>query len=197
MFAETILWQRRIAERPLGKLTCMREDGVYFGVKAVTRTVRRKLEKQRWVRDNLSMIVGVPGRENEDDPWREPQGRSGGDGERLHGKISRQREYVLVQKRAHITREDLEHFWIHSEVPGMRVDAQGEHTTENCRRRTENGVVGHCDGGVSREADRAAERWDEDHEVSSRRRRRTRAVSDDRGNGQRLGTRRMRVRAAG
>ena len=57
-FAEGSLWKRRRAGGPLGKLTCMWEDGVYLGVTATTgeiiagngggvwftRTVRRKLE---------------------------------------------------------------------------------------------------------------------------------------------------------
>ena len=81
-FAEGILWKRKGAGGPLGKLTCMWEDGIYLGVKAttaevivgnrngvwLTRTVRRKPAKERWDRSNLEMVVAVPWRKNEDDP---------------------------------------------------------------------------------------------------------------------------------
>ena len=59
---------------PLGKLTCMWEDGVFLGVKGttgeiivgakngiwVTRTVRRKPEEERWNRTSIEMVVGAP-----------------------------------------------------------------------------------------------------------------------------------------
>ena len=75
-FAEGIMWKRGRAGGPLGKLTCMWQAGVYLGVKAttgevivgdergiwVTRTVIRKPEGERWARDNLDLIVGVPWR---------------------------------------------------------------------------------------------------------------------------------------
>ena len=32
-FGEGVLWERRREGGPLGKLTCMREDGVFLGVK--------------------------------------------------------------------------------------------------------------------------------------------------------------------
>ena len=38
-FAEGILWKRKRAGGPLGKLTCMWEDGIYLGVKATTAEI--------------------------------------------------------------------------------------------------------------------------------------------------------------
>ena len=92
-FAEGFLWKRKRAGGPLGKLTCMWEDGIYLGVKAgtaeiivenrngvwLTRTVRRKPTKERWDRSNLEMVVAAPWRKNEDDPKM--------DGERLKSEV--------------------------------------------------------------------------------------------------------------
>ena len=92
-FAEGILWKRKRAGGPLGKLTCMWEDGIYLGVKAttaevimghrngvwLTRTVRRKPAKERWDRSNLETVVAVPWRKNENDPKM--------DGERLKSEV--------------------------------------------------------------------------------------------------------------
>eukprot|EP00974_Lingulodinium_polyedra_P131901 11219579-Lingulodinium_polyedra.AAC.1 len=66
-FGEAVLWKRRREGRPLGKLTCMWEDGVFLGVKGsageiivggkrgvcVTKTVRRKPEEERWSRTSI------------------------------------------------------------------------------------------------------------------------------------------------
>ena len=92
-FANGMLWKRRRAAGPLGKLTCMRDDGVYLGIKATTgevfvvnwngvwlaRTFRRKTATERWERTNLEIIVAVLWRMNEDDAQI--------DGERLKGEV--------------------------------------------------------------------------------------------------------------
>ena len=122
-FAEGILRKRKRAGGPLGKLTCMWEDGVYLGVKATTAevivgnrngvwlrgTVRRKPAKERWDRSNLEMVVAVPWRKNEDDPKM--------DGERLKSEVMvmekeykeklEAEEHVPVPKREYISRENL------------------------------------------------------------------------------------------
>ena len=81
-FAEGILWKRKRAGGPLGKLTCTWEDGICLGVKAttaevivenrsgvwLTRTVRRKPAKERWDRSNLELALAVPWGKSEDDP---------------------------------------------------------------------------------------------------------------------------------
>lgn len=73
-FGEAVLWKRRREGGPLGKLTCMWEDGIFLGVKGATgelivgtregvwrtRTIRRKVFEERWRRENLEMIGGVP-----------------------------------------------------------------------------------------------------------------------------------------
>ena len=133
-FAEGILWKRKRAGGPLGKLTCMWEDGIYLGVKAttaevivgnrngvwLTRTVRRKPAKERWDRSNLEMVVAVPWRKNEDDPKM--------DGERLKSEVIvmdkeykeklEAEEHVPVPKRVYISRENLEEFGFTARCPG-------------------------------------------------------------------------------
>ena len=73
-FWEGVLWKRRRDGGPLGKLTCMWDDGIYLGIKGTTgemivgdkngvwrtRTVRRKTLPERWTRENLEMVGGVP-----------------------------------------------------------------------------------------------------------------------------------------
>ena len=124
-FAEGVLWKRRREGGPLGKLTCMWEDGVFLGVKGstgevivgnekgvwVTRAVRRKPEEERWDRKNIEKIVGVPWRKNEED--------KNADGEAMRGEVrvmdkeSRERrqaedEHVTMPRRVYIMKDDLE-----------------------------------------------------------------------------------------
>ena len=75
----------------------------------VTRIVR-KMEKERWNRDNWIMFVGVPWRKNDDDPNVDSE-RLKGDVVVLDRRLQRtpgKAEYVSVPKRVHITREDQE-----------------------------------------------------------------------------------------
>ena len=160
-FAEGILWKRKRAGGPLGKLTCTGKDGIYLGVKATTaevivgnrsgvwlkRTVRRKLGKERWIRSNLEMVVAVPWRKNEDDPKM--------DGERLKSEVIvmdkaykeklEAQEHVLVPKRVYISRENLEEFGFTARCLGcmslLRRIARQAHT-ESCRRRIEEELRG-------------------------------------------------------
>ena len=74
-FAEGILWKRKRAGGPLGKLTCMWEDGIYLGVKATTAEVIVGNRNGVW----LTRVVAVPWRKNEDDPKM--------DGERLKSEV--------------------------------------------------------------------------------------------------------------
>ena len=62
-FGEAVLWKRRREGGPLGKRSCMWEDGIFLGVKGTTgenivadkkgvwrtRTVRRKTKEERWL----------------------------------------------------------------------------------------------------------------------------------------------------
>ena len=66
-FGEQVLWKRRPEGGPLGKLTCLWDDGVFLGTKATTgdliigdergiwktRTTRRKPETERWTKQNI------------------------------------------------------------------------------------------------------------------------------------------------
>ena len=163
-FAEGILWKRKRAGGPLGKLTCMWEGGIYLGVKAttaevivgnrigvwLTRIVRKKPAKERWDQSNLEMVVAVPWRKNEDDPKM--------NGERLKSEESEvvtmdkeyrekleAEEHVPVPKRVYISRENLEEFGFTAMCPGcmslLRGTARKAHT-ENCRRRIEDELKG-------------------------------------------------------
>ena len=138
-FAGRIWWKRKRAGGPLGKLTCMWEDGVYLNVKAttaevivgnrngvwLTRTVRRTPAEERWDRSNLEMVVAVPLRKNEDDPMM--------DGERLKSEVKvmvkkykerwEAEKHVPIPKRVYISRANLEEFGVHSEMSGMHVIA--------------------------------------------------------------------------
>ena len=74
--AGRIWWKMKRTGGPLGKLTCMWEDGIYLGVKATTAdimvgnrngvwltiSVQRKPANERWDRSNLDMVVVVPWR---------------------------------------------------------------------------------------------------------------------------------------
>ena len=77
----------------MGKLTRLWNDGVYLGVKGSTgeiivgdqngvwktRTVQRKPQEDRWRKENVQMIVGVPWKTSKEDP--------SADGELLSGKV--------------------------------------------------------------------------------------------------------------
>ena len=92
-FAEGTLWKRKRAGGPLGKLTCMWEDGIYLGVKATTAEVivgnRNGVWLTRTVRENPPKRDGTEaiwkwlwrshGAKNEDDPKM--------DGERLKSEV--------------------------------------------------------------------------------------------------------------
>ena len=47
-FGEGILWKRRREGGPLGKLTCMWDDGIYLGVKGSTGEIIVGNEKGVW-----------------------------------------------------------------------------------------------------------------------------------------------------
>jgi hypothetical protein len=157
-FGEGVLWKRRREGGPLGKLTCMWEDGIYLGMKGTTgemiigdkkgvwrtRTVRRKTLAERWTRDNLEMIGGVP--------WKMDKA----DGEDLKLEVTimdkdyreRIREEAgreTVPRRMFIRKEDVEEHGYTVRCPGcvsiLRGTARQEHT-EVCRRRLEKELGG-------------------------------------------------------
>ena len=90
-FGEAVLWKRRREGGPLGKLSCMWEDGIFLGVKETTdifvgdkkgvwrtRTVRRKTTEERWHSQTLELGGGVP--------WRTDG--SEGDGDDLKAEVT-------------------------------------------------------------------------------------------------------------
>ena len=162
-FGEGILWKRRREGGPLGKLTCMWEDGVYLGMKGstgeiivgnergvwVTRTTQRKPEEERWQRDNLKMIVGVPWKKNDEDPK--------ADGENMKTEVTvmdkeyRERldeermGYEAVPRRVYLQKGDFERHGYTKGCPGcvsiLKGTARQAHS-ERCRRRMEGEIKG-------------------------------------------------------
>ena len=159
-FGEGVLWKRRREGGPLGKLTCMWEDGVFLGVKGSTgemivgdekgvwrtRTLRRKPEGERWSRENLKYIGGVP--------WKLVSG-GGEEGEGpkteviIMDKEYRERmkaeDHETVPRKVYITKEDLETHGYTAKCPGcisiLRGTARQAHI-EACRRRVEKELEG-------------------------------------------------------
>ena len=80
-FGEAVLWKRKPSGGHLGKLTCLWEDGVFLGIKGCTgeiivangkgvwrtRTVHRKPAKDRWCKEGIETVKGVPWRTSDDD----------------------------------------------------------------------------------------------------------------------------------
>ena len=55
-FEEEIMWKRRRAGGPLGKLTCMWEDGVCLGIKATSNPRRRQWIQPGWTTRGRQMV---------------------------------------------------------------------------------------------------------------------------------------------
>ena len=147
-FGEGVLWKRRRQGGPLGKLSCMWEDGIYLGMKGTTgetivgnkegvwrtRTIQRKIEGDRWRKENLDLVGGVP--------W-----KIGEEGEDLSTevtimdkdykeKVKEEAREQGVPRRVYIKREDVEKHGYTSRCPGcisiLRGTARQEHN-EQCR----------------------------------------------------------------
>ena len=159
---EGVLWKRRRAGGPLGKLTCMWEDGIYLGVKAttaeviigtksgvwVTRTVRRKPLEERWDKENLELVGGVP--------WYRSDADENVDGEKMRTevktmdkdyleKFEEMEEHVPVPRRVFITRQDLETHGYTVGCPGCISILKGttrQMHSEACRRRIQKEMKG-------------------------------------------------------
>ena len=159
-FGEGVLWKRRREVGPLGKLTCMWEDGIFLGVKGSTgemiigdergvwrtRTIRRKPEGERWSRKNLDKIGGVP--------WKMTKAGDG-DGEELKTEVTimdkeyreraRLEEHEAVPRKVYIAKEDLEVHGYTVGCPGCKSVLRGttrQAHTEACRRRMEKELEG-------------------------------------------------------
>jgi hypothetical protein len=149
-FGEGVMWKRRRAGGPLGKLSCMWDDGIYLGVKGTTgemivgnkegvwrtRTVRRKTLQERWTRENLEMIGGVPwqmGEQEGEDLKMEITIMDKDYKEKMAGETEAER----VPRRMFIRKEDVEVHGYTVRCPGcvsiLRGTARQEHSAE-CRR---------------------------------------------------------------
>ena len=159
-FAEGVLWKRRREGGPLGKLTCMWEDGIFLGVKGSTgemivgdekgvwrtRSIRRKPAGERWSRENMGRIGGVP--------WKMTK-ESEGDGEELKNEVTimdkdyrertREEEHEAVPRKVYISKDDLEIHGYTVGCPGCESVLRGttrQGHTEGCRRRVEKELEG-------------------------------------------------------
>ena len=159
-FAEGVLWKRRREGGPLGKLTCMWEDGIFLGVKGSTgemivgdekgvwrtRSIRRKPAGERWSRENMGRIGGVP--------WKMTK-ESEGDGEELKNEVTimdkdyreraREEEHEAVPRKVYISKDDLEIHGYTVGCPGCKSVLRGttrQGHTEGCRRRVEKELEG-------------------------------------------------------
>ena len=140
----------------------MWEDGIFLGVKGTTgemfvgdakgvwrtRTIRRKPFEERWGRENLKLVGGVPWKMNEEVV---------GDGEKMKDEVvimdkdykeRRQVEdHVKIPRAVFIKEKDLEEFGFTKGCPGcvavMRGTTRQAHT-EGCRARMENNLEGTC-----------------------------------------------------
>ena len=122
-FGEAVLWKRRREGGPLGKLSCMWEDGIFLGVKGTTgeiivgdkqgvwrtRTVRRKTVEERWHPKTLELVGGVP--------WRTDGGEGDGDDLKTEvtimdkdyrEKIRDEAKGEVVPRRMYIKKSDVE-----------------------------------------------------------------------------------------
>ena len=159
-FGEGVMWKRRREGGPLGKLTSMWDDGIFLGVKGSTgemivgdekgvwrtRTIRRKPEGERWSRENMERIGGVP--------WRMTK-EAEGDGEDLKNEVTimdkeyreraKMEESEPVPRKVYISKDDLE---VHGYTVGcsgcksaLRGTTRQAHT-EGCRKRLEKELEG-------------------------------------------------------
>ena len=159
-FGEGVMWKRRREGGPLGKLTCMWDDGIFLGVKGSTgemivrdekgvwrtRTIRRKPEGERWSRENMERIGGVP--------WRMTK-EAEGDGEDLKNEVTimdkeyreraKMEESEPVPRKVYISKDDLEVHGYTVGCPGCKSALRGmtkQAHTEGCRKRLEKELEG-------------------------------------------------------
>ena len=117
---EGFLWKRKRAGGPLGKLTCMWEDGIYLGVKARTAEIIVRESKRCVADENCAERAhqremgskqfgngcGSPlaqKRRRPKDGWRTSQERSGGDGQGVQRKVGGRRACSSPKASAHFT----------------------------------------------------------------------------------------------
>ena len=88
-----MLWKRKNSGGPLGKLSSSWEDGVYLGTKGgtgeiivgtsegvwKTRTAHRRPAEERWRKESIELLKGVPWKVNDNDEQ--------ADGEEMNDKI--------------------------------------------------------------------------------------------------------------
>ena len=191
-FAEAVLWRRRPIGGALGKLTCLWEDGVYLGVKAnsgeyivadgkgiwTTRTVSRKPFEQRWGRENLDMVKGVPWKwsvegEDQDRPQRlmdVPPAVATEEGERMEEQCWKK----SAPRSFNISSKDLERHGYSRDCPGckalLRKTARQGHSA-TCRERMEKAMKDEGKVKTARERqDRFVEKALEQEEAKRRKR---------------------------
>ena len=130
----------------------MWEDGIFLGVKGSTgdmivgdekgvwrtRTIRRKPEGERWSRDFLEKIGGVP--------WGMTKERPG-DGEEMKTEVTimdkeyrertRVEEHEAVPRKVYISKDDFGSARVHSGMRRMQVGVEGDDETGAHRKLQE------------------------------------------------------------
>jgi hypothetical protein len=163
-FFEAVLWKRKPSGGGLGKLAIMWNDGIFLGVKGTTgefivgdangihrtRTLTRKPEEERWKKGekgNISMIVGVPWRQSDDDPNRDGEGMDcTAYSEETRAELEKKLEFQSTQPRRFAIRlADVELHGPSDKCPGCRALVGGKSHqghSEACRKRFEEKLAG-------------------------------------------------------
>jgi hypothetical protein len=163
-FFEGVLWKRKPSGGGLGKLAIMWNDGVFLGVKGTTgefivgdangihrtRTLTRKPEQERWKKGadgNLSMVIGVPWRQSEDDPNKDGEGMDcTAYSEETRAELEKKLEFQnTLPRRFAIRLADVEKHGPTEKCPGCRALVGGKSHqghSEVCRKRFEEKMAG-------------------------------------------------------
>ena len=214
-FGEGVLWKRRREGGPLGKLSCMWDDGVFLGVKGTTgeyiigdvkgvwrtRTVRRKPESERWSRKNIGRVVATPWKMKVDEA---------GDGEEMRTAVRvMDKDYVdaetreaheKVPRNVYIRVEDLDRLGYTMGCPGcksiLRKTTRQQHS-ESCRRRVEDELkeTDKLKAAKKKMGEYLEKKMKEDTEMRSQKKRKSEGIERDEGDETNTGMEDIKVKA--
>ena len=160
-FGEGILWKRRAVGGKLAKLSCMWEAGIFLGVKGTTgeiivgdnagihrtRSIQRKPLEERWNKEHLKMVTGVPWKKSEDDPEVDGEGMECRDltAEEAERLTEEKNWKDAVPRRFSIRKQDIKDHRMTVGCPGCEAAARGKPKrkhSEECRKRFEEAMKG-------------------------------------------------------
>ena len=126
--------ERRPIRGKWAKLSCMWKDGIFLGVKGTTgeiivgddagihrtRSIQRKPVEERWNKEYLKMVTGVPWKKSEDDP------EVDGEGMECRDLTAEEKEKIgeatawkdAVPRRFSIRKQDIEEHGMTKGCPG-------------------------------------------------------------------------------